>query len=338
MNYYSTLGYNVTVVTGTLEGDVNSHKLLPDINLKELSFRSAKTALPSLIRFVRTEQFEYAFAFNPELAIVILVSRFLTKKRFRIICRCINTLKVEYMLSESFFRRHITYMIVKLALKRTDLVVAQSDNMRKDLIENFGISANRVITINNPLDVRFEGEIKSRNKINKKNYILYVGRFEKQKGLDMLIRAFGSLHNESVELYLVGKGTLQISLEELAKELGISSRVKFVPFTEEVERFYKEAKVTILTSYYEGFPNVLIESLACGTPVVSFDSPSGPNEIIIDGENGFLVKYLDTNDLVLKIKKALIYEWDYDFVKESANKFTIEAIMYKYKSLLRQDK
>lgn len=336
MNYYHTLGYRITVVTGTLDGDIISHRISPEIEIKELSFTSSKSALFKIIRFIKEECFDYAFAFSPELAIDIFVAKSIAKRNFKIICRCINTLSVEYKHSDGFFRRYITFALVKIFLKKIDLVIAQSMKMQNDLIENIGLSSRKIVTITNPLDTKFEMEIDSTIRYSKKNYILYVGRFEKQKGLDILIRSFKNIKNESIELYLVGRGSMQSHLERLALNLGVDSRIRFIPFTDRIETYYRQAKVTVLTSYYEGFPNALVEALACGSPVVSFDLPSGPSEIIMDGLNGFLVKYLDEDDLTKKIQLALYMDWDLETVKETARRFSQIYTLPKYERILRE--
>lgn len=95
-------------------------------------------------------------------------------------------------------------------------------------------------------------------------------------------------------------------------------------------KYYSNAKVTVLTSLYEGFPNVLIEFIALGTPVVSFDCESGPSEIILDGKNGYLVKYLDIEEFTQKLDLALKTNWDAKAIINSSKRYSKEIIVNKY--------
>ena len=94
------------------------------------------------------------------------------------------------------------------------------------------------------------------------------------------------------------------------------------------------AKATILTSLYEGYPNVLIESLALNTPVVAFNCPGGTNEIVQDGLNGYLVKFQDVDDLESKISNILLKKFDYVNLKDSIKKNQIYNICKNYEKLI----
>ena len=91
-------------------------------------------------------------------------------------------------------------------------------------------------------------------------------------------------------------------------------------FQKNIIPYYLYAKATILTSFYEGYPNVLIESIALGTPVVSFDCKSGPSEIIQNNKNGYLVRYLDVEDLKDKISQILITNFNREDVINTVKK------------------
>jgi GalNAc-alpha-(1->4)-GalNAc-alpha-(1->3)-diNAcBac-PP-undecaprenol alpha-1,4-N-acetyl-D-galactosaminyltransferase len=124
-----------------------------------------------------------------------------------------------------------------------------------------------------------------------KPFILAAGRLVPQKGFDVLVRAFALVAKESAELRLAiaGDGPQARALQELVAELRLEQRVIFLGAVSGLPALMREADAFVLSSRYEGFPNVLLEALACGVPVVSTDCPGGPREILQDGEFGLLV-------------------------------------------------
>lgn len=334
MNYYKSIGHTPFVVVETLNNDVNSEKLEEGIQVTSLNVHSTKAALKKTIEYITKKTIDYAFAFSPEIAVNLFLARSITRKDFVIIGRCINTLSVEYAYAKTFFRKYISKNLVKRFYKRIDKVVVQAENMGEDLIKNFGVSRYKICLINNPLSEKFEMVLNDFIPIQKENFILYVGRLERQKGLKMLIEAFSQIENNEVLLKLVGSGSLKNELTKYAEGLGISNRVEFVNFTSDIEKYYKKAQATILSSYYEGFPNVLLESIACGTPVASYDLPSGPSDIVVEGINGYLAEYLNVSDLTKTINKVLASRWDSKEIKLTANRFTRNIILEKYADIL----
>ncbi len=139
--------------------------------------------------------------------------------------------------------------------------------------------------------------------------LLSVGRLNPQKGMDVLLRAFALLRDQvsvKTQLWIVGDGPLRKSLEDLAKSLKIEQDVFFFGWRsqEELASFYSSADIFVLSSHYEGMPNVVLEAMACGLPIVATDV-SGTGEIIGHGENGYLVKPDDPTDLAFFLKKML---------------------------------
>jgi glycosyltransferase involved in cell wall biosynthesis len=113
-----------------------------------------------------------------------------------------------------------------------------------------------------------------------------------QKGFDVLIRAVALLERAGVDLDLViagGGWGEERALQELAVELGVSARVRFVGRVSDLTGWFADAFAFVLSSRYEGFPNVLLEALACGTATIATDCPSGPREILEGGRLGILV-------------------------------------------------
>ncbi|GAB7217990.1 hypothetical protein OS42_46040 [Dickeya oryzae] len=194
-------------------------------------------------------------------------------------------------------------------------------------------SKGKSVVINNPVNSCLFTE--PLNGI-KNNYLLCIGRLEEQKCFSHAIHAFSIVHQRypSLRLKIVGKGSQEDELKSLAMKLNIESVVDFEGFKSDVKLYYLDALATILTSKYEGFPNVLLESIALGTPIIAYDCPNGPREIIIDGVNGYLADYLNIDSLIANIFNFLEKEWIPERVRKTALCYKEDAILGEYISLL----
>ncbi len=138
-------------------------------------------------------------------------------------------------------------------------------------------------------------------------FILNVGSFCHQKGQDLLIQAFAAAKDRlpHVELILMGRGEIRQQLENLARQANVRERVKFVDFDANPYRFMARAAAFVLSSRFEGFPNVLVEAMACGAPVISFDCSTGPREILGPSTFGMLVTELAPDRLANALVEML---------------------------------
>ena len=129
--------------------------------------------------------------------------------------------------------------------------------------------------------------------------IVGMGRMDQYKGFDVLIHAvkFAANHGVSLLLSIYGNGPERSRLEKLAADLGMSDKVTFPGRTKDPSAALAAADIFVLSSRYEGFPNVLLEAMAVGTAVIAFDCPSGPGEIIENGVSGLLVPNGDVEGL-----------------------------------------
>lgn len=149
-------------------------------------------------------------------------------------------------------------------------------------VQAIGIRPAKMVAIYNPLDlerVRLAAEEKC--PLEKERFLLHVGRFNKQKRHDRLFEAFKK-SNYSGKLVLLGSGNHQEQerLQELARKQGIHEHVIFVGFVHNPYSYMRAAEALLLSSDYEGLPNVLVEAIACGTQLVSTNCPYGPTEIL----------------------------------------------------------
>jgi glycosyltransferase involved in cell wall biosynthesis len=176
-----------------------------------------------------------------------------------------------------------------------------------------------------------------------KRYLLYVGRLVAVKGLDLLLDAFAQLvqNQRDVDLVLVGDGAERHALAQRATTLGIRDKVHFVgtQHHERIVLWMNAGDVFCLPSHKEGLPTVLLESLACGTPVVA-TSVGGIPEIITDGQVGRLVHSRDPREMAACIEEVLETPWDRQQLRNYvAERFSFEVVTRKllemYGSVMR---
>ncbi len=159
------------------------------------------------------------------------------------------------------------------------------------------------IVLQNPLDTR---RIPNAFKGNRSKEIVAVGRLTEQKNFKLLIEAFSEFYknNPDYRLIIYGEGKLRDKLENLSQKLLPEGRCLLPGKSKDVLRKINDASMFVLSSDYEGMPNVLIEAMAMGMPVISTDCPSGgPKSLIINEENGILVPVGDSKSLVNAMEK-----------------------------------
>ncbi|RKT47456.1 glycosyltransferase family 4 protein [Thiocapsa rosea] len=137
--------------------------------------------------------------------------------------------------------------------------------------------------------------------------LLGVGRLCPQKRFDRLIRAFASVAPDfpDLNLRIIGDGPLRNELRDLADASGFGARIALPGATLDIEAEYARARLFVLTSDFEGFPNVLVEAMSLGLPVIALDCPTGPAEIIRDGVDGILVPKGDEMALTRTLRMVL---------------------------------
>lgn len=191
----------------------------------------------------------------------------------------------------------------KLTYKKAHCLIVQT----KANAEFFSklIPQNRIKVVHNPIaPILSEKRIKPR--IAHSEYsILSVGRLDRNKSQDVLLKAFANIPNTSWRIQLVGNGILNEEYKSLAKNLGIADKVEFLGNQTKIWEFYNRATIFAFTSKSEGFPNALIEALYFGLPSISTNCPHGPSELISDGENGFLIAVDNQKELEQKLIRLM---------------------------------
>ena len=205
----------------------------------------------------------------------------------------------------------IRQILMRLLYPSADNVIAVSKGVAHDLERVIGSS--NVDSIPNPISVNIPtSSIESKSLPHAwfgrtEPVVLGAGRLTRQKGFSTLIRALHHIHDcgRSCRLIIMGEGEARGDLETLVRDLDLENAVSLPGFVNDPHEFMRAADVFALSSRWEGFGNVLVEAMACGTPVVSTECPSGPAEILEDGEWGHLVPVGDDRALAKAIVEAL---------------------------------
>lgn len=252
----------------------------------------------------------------------------------------LNVMKEQHRLK----RQALKFLIVPLYNKSSKIVFV-SEGVKVDFYRNFKrIKSDLSNVIYNPV-VTPEIDKLSQEEANLNkdyDYIIAVGRLNIQKGFDTLLKVFKVISSAlpSYRLLILGQGEELNNLKELACKLSLTEKVEFLGFQDNPYKYMAASKVFVLSSRWEGFGNVIVEAMACGTPVVSFDCPNGPAEIIHDYEDGILVSNQDINHMADSIKKIIINTELHEHIRRNAkiraNDFTVEKIIKQYQDMINE--
>jgi len=245
-----------------------------------------------------------------------------------------------------YLEKSLRKRMVINTLKSVDHIIAVSNDMKEKVVQEYGVERKKVTVIPNGIDPK---KFFRTNKLDAQKqcglelgskYILALSRLSPEKGLDSLIKAFLGVSRQDTTLLIVGDGPLKSKLEEMVKDLGISKKVLFfgaVPHDETV-KWYNAADVFCLPSLWEGCPNVVIESLACGIPIVA-SNVGGIPDLIPNDSYGILVPAGDPVSLARALDDALNKEWDREKIAKFGSRNTwdhvAEQVIEVFEKVLR---
>jgi glycosyltransferase involved in cell wall biosynthesis len=281
-----------------------------DVELIDLECTRVRFAILKIIRLIWRIRPNVVFSTLGHLNLMLAILKPLLPKSIRYLCRE-TTILSEGL--KSYSHPHCWAWAYKRFYNRFDKIVCQSRYMRDDLIANFGLPANKLVVINNPVDISRVRDMAAKpittgilkddkHVIN----LVSAGRLVKAKGFDILIEALALAANPSIYLTLLGEGSLQQDLQALVKARGLDDQVRFAGFQKNPYAFIAQADAYVLSSRYEGFPNVVLEALACCTPVIATPALGGTQEIL-EGLAGCLMAKSITAESLAEVLSGFVY-------------------------------
>lgn len=243
------------------------------------------------------------------------------------------------------YNRGIKRRQIKLGkrLNNYQKIIVISDEMQKEMIEVFPKLEKKIMRIYNSFDINRilkMSSVKVLDQRMKENYILGIGRLEEtQKDFSTLIRAYALLKKDIKEkLFIIGEGRHKEDLIKLSEELEINERIEFLGFQKNPYPWIKNASLFVHSSKFEGLPTVMIEALILEKIIVATDCPTGPREILNNGENGILVKIGDEKELAKAILKGLFdnkcKEKYLENAKSKIKEFDSKYVMKKFEKMI----
>ena len=191
-------------------------------------------------------------------------------------------------LSRRTFRKDLSEVLMKILYNFSYMNVAVSKVVEKSLRDIYKIKSNKVVTIYNSINIKRIQKLKNEplsedeKKIFKHPVIITSGRLTYQKAQWRLIRSFKEVKKtvKDAKLVILGEGELRDDLIKFTKSLNLEKDVYFLGFKKNPFKYISKSSLFVLSSFYEGFSMVIAESMACGVPIVSIDSPAGPRELL----------------------------------------------------------
>ncbi len=338
INYLDRDSFDISLILFKESGSLID-RLSQDINIYNLNISSVAKGIPLLLLKIYQLKPDIVFSgignLNLYISIFIpLVRPFLLKTRWIARQASILTLNNKQEKNPKLYE-----WLYKRVYKNYNKVICQSQYMRDDLIKNYNFPKEKSVVINNPIDTKnidiLANEPISKPIFNNKIRLISVGQLRFEKRQDLLIEAFAKLDNRYA-LTIVGDGIKRGELERLALELKVKDRIAFLGNKKNPYKYIKNSNILILTSEYEGFPNVVLEANYCGLLAVSFNSVGGVSEIIKDGINGLLVPFKNINALAKAIDSLDIDKYNSHLIKDmTTKKYSIDLIIKKYEFILK---
>lgn len=309
-NEFSKMGYSVELVLAKYEGPY-LNKVNPNVKIVNLKSKRVISSLIPLIRYLKTRKPEVLLSALNHANIIAIIAKFISGSKTNVVISERNNLSTVINNNKNL-ANSILVLLMKFFYPLAHATIAISHGVADDLSKTIGIKKDKISVVYNPAvtdDIREKSLENISHPWFEKNsppVIIAVGRLTPQKDFQTLIKAFSIIRKEKkCKLVILGEGESRGDLEKLISQHMLNEDIALPGFVENPLPWMRNSSVFVMSSAWEGFGNVLVEAMACGTAVVSTDCPSGPNEILENGKWGRLVPVGNSFALADAILKTL---------------------------------
>lgn len=337
--FFAKRGYRVDLLAVRKEGEYLA-QVPAGVNVIELGGGRVVFSVPRLVHYLRSQQPDVLVSSVTRANLAAVWARSVARVKTRIIVIEHTALSVDIPGSNRW-RERLLPRLIRLSYPAADAVVAVSQGVADDLASLTGLHRNKIDVIYNPVVSKRLTEMA---RIEPKHpwfsgvgppIILAAGRLTAQKDFPTLLRAFAQLRKEtSARLMILGEGEARPSLEAQISDLALDDHVALPGFVENPFSHLSHVALFVLSSRWEGLPTVLIEAMACGTPVVATDCRSGPAEILKEGALGPLTPVGDAWALAQAMAAILRESPADERLRDRAHDFSAQRSALAYERLV----
>jgi len=336
-NFFIENGFYVDLVlvkkTGPYLKDLHSK-----INIIDLDKNRSISSIFALRRYLREVNPDVLMSSVIHINLVTILAKLLlfNKIKTRIVVNQANPLTIPIIKNGKVRLLHLLKLkLITFLYSFSDGIICVSNGVKHDILSYGLIPKSLAISIYNPVVTDEMIKYSSNKKPFEKITFVGVGRLEEQKNFSLLIDAFCIVKQSlDAQLIILGEGSLRAKLVNQANELGLKNEISFIGFVDDPFSYIKRSDALVLSSLWEGFGNVLAESLALGVQVVSTDCPSGPSEILCDGDYGQLVPVNNAEALSAAMLKSINSPINKDKLVERSKDFLVHRIALQYQNYL----
>lgn len=330
--------YRVDLVLVRAYG-VYLHELSPDVNVVDLNAKRTVTSIWPLVKYLRKSRPDTILSAMDHANIAAICASLIstTNVKVAVSVHCVHD---AYRKVGSWPSR-VLPLIARLFYRLADFRIAVSKGVADDIAASYWFSPVKFNKIYNPVDNAKNRTLENDTVLHKwfelesTPVIVAVGRLHEVKDYPTLLKAFSIIRRRyDARLIILGEGEKREELEALSVELGVALDVDMCGHVKNPSCYMARASVFVMSSIYEGFGNVLVEAMACGTPVVSTDCPYGPREILKDGKFGKLVPVGNAKLMANAIIDVLRDRPCSDKLKIRAAEFSVEKVAKEYLDLI----
>ena len=313
------------------------------INTIDLPTSHALTSIGPLFCYLRKNQPQAVLAVKDRAGRAVLLARLLSRTHPRVVVRLGTNLSASLQ-DRNLMDRWLRCVPQRMLYPMSDAVIAVSRGVAQDTIRLTGLPVEKVHVVPNPVIspslLEMAREVPEHPWLTGKTtpVILAAGRLTVQKDFPTLIQAIDIVYHQTpVRLIILGEGRERSNLEQLIRERGLEEVVDLPGFVANPYAYMSSSELFVLSSAWEGSPNVLTEALALGLPVVATDCPSGPREVLQDGMVGPLVPVGDVDKLSQAILEVLGKTKNPEELKRAVSDYTAKNSARGYLQVLAPD-